>query len=134
MMSETMTVGQLLSELRAVTEMEEGGSKTVWYDFVYQRVPNTESPRPILDSWRGSYDELALHYTNEGDACTVADLIDVLERAIGKEFHGYKGGTYRMDKNTPVWVSNWGEAAETGIVDVVETSSQVTLRTKDLDY
>ena len=85
-----------------------------------------------IDSWRGSYRELAIQTEELGsyqtdeverrgnwgeeykfksigkEKPTVADWIDVLKEAIGKIFVGYKGGDFIMSKNTPVWLAEYG--------------------------
>lgn len=66
-------------------------------------------------SYRGYYEDLAVGFS-DGDAPTVAELVAALESAIGKTFCGYKGGDYRMDRNTTLWVANHGESSDTAIV------------------
>lgn len=63
-----------------------------------------------LDSWRGSYCELALSYTKEEEKWTVACVLKMLKDALGETFQGYKGGDYLMGKNTPVWVASYGSS------------------------
>lgn len=73
-----------------------------------------------LASYRGYYDHLALAWSERGD-CTAATLMRDIDSAHGQAFNGYKGGSYRMDVDTPVWASNWGEASGTRIVGVKVT-------------
>lgn len=61
-------------------------------------------------SYRGYYDELALEYDVKG-YCTVEDLLRVAKDVVGKELMGYKGGKFLMTKNTPVWISNYGNTS-----------------------
>ena len=49
--------------------------------------------------------------------------------AMGAEFEGYKGGEYIMGANTPLWISEYGEASGTRIMAVnadgtIETSQE----------
>lgn len=92
--------------------------------------------RPMgIDSWRGSYCELAIqteqvgsyntdkvmHESEYGDSYemksigkenpTVKEWIEVLKEAIGKTFVGYKGGDFLMGKNTPVWLAEYGNSS-----------------------
>lgn len=70
-------------------------------------------------SYRGYYDHLAIGHTADCPAHpTVATLIRELRGAVGQIFEGYKGGSFRMDENTPVWVSNYGESHSTAVVGV----------------
>ncbi len=63
-----------------------------------------------LDSWRGSYRELALSYTKEEEKWSVACVLKVLRAAVGETFEGYKGGDFLMGKNTPIWVATYGNS------------------------
>ena len=95
-----------------------------------------------IDSWRGSYNELALEYDNKGKPMILADFLKVLKDTIGKTITGYKGGDFLMGKTTPVWVANYGEVSgfrkdeykDTAIIDVVEQKSAVIIKTKAIDY
>jgi len=62
-----------------------------------------------LASYRGAYEHLALGRSYED--VTVAELRQSLASAIGKVFRGYKGGNYKMGKDTEVYVSDAGEAS-----------------------
>lgn len=99
-----------------------------------------EQYHPVgLDSWRGSYCELALEYEATGEPLTVAVLLKKLRDAIGATFSGYKGGEFRMGKTTPVWVANYGECDgfighTQAVVGVSENEQAVLIETKALDY
>jgi hypothetical protein len=78
-----------------------------------------------IDSSRGDYSEPSLlwgerKYVEErkGWGSTVADLRQLLDRAISEEFTGYKGGHYRFNSDSPLWVDNYGEWSATGVVGV----------------
>ena len=80
-----------------------------------------------VGSWRGVYAEAALEPVGNwldtdryGVMETVADLRDGLNRLLNEEFLGYKGGTYRYDRRTPLWFSPHDEARNTGPIDVIE--------------
>ena len=89
-----------------------------------------------IDSWRGSYDELAIQtesfgsyqtevvehefsdgekfYKHKSFGCenpTVEQWNEVLKEAVGKTFTGYKGGDFLMSKNTPVWLAENGASS-----------------------
>lgn len=64
-------------------------------------------------SWRGDYDCLALGYCLYGDSkefITVGKLKSILQNSLGETFMGYKGGEFVMEKNTPVYLDNYGFA------------------------
>lgn len=103
-----------------------------------------------LSSWRGSYDELALEYSDgQGiessyKPMTGADFVEKLKKAVGETYTGYKGGDFVMGKTTPVWVANYGscegfreeteDGHETAIVDIVETDDAIVLQTFNTKY
>lgn len=63
-------------------------------------------------SYRGYYDELAFEPTEN---ISVADMLEAARSALNNTFEGYKGGYYKMDEYTNVWLSNYGEASEESI-------------------
>lgn len=98
--SPQLALGEAILKLEAIPDKE----KPIKYDF--GEYP--ESPR----SWRGSYNELAIGYGTT--AVTAAWLLYELKSAIGKEYIGYKGGEFIMNKRTPLWVANCGESGISG--------------------
>ena len=121
--SPQLLLGEIILRLEAVnTPCKDGSEKEVRFDFGYFKPTN-------LDSWRGSYDELALGYSETEKDIKVSELIKTLKEAIGKTFTGYKGGDFVMGKNTPVWVSNYGESPSTGIIGVKDLDWLVILQT-----
>jgi hypothetical protein len=135
--SNQLSLGEIIEKLEkcGLTHGEENEPKTVDYDFA------TAIPT-FLDSWRGSYDELALGfklsgYDNDEEhfAQTKAeDLLSELKSAIGKTFTGWKGGEYKMTKNTPVWVANSGNVNNTGIIDVIDDGYRIILMTAYCEF
>lgn len=80
-----------------------------------------------LDSYRGFYEDLALGF---GDGVAhVGDLLRSCEAAVGATFEGYKGGTYRMDERSRLWVSNRGATSGTTIVGLDDLGWTAILRT-----
>lgn len=67
-----------------------------------------------LDSYRGYYEDLAIGVNVDSIAPSVAEFVKELEGAVGKTFHGYKGGEYVMSRNTNVWFSNHGMSGDNG--------------------
>jgi len=81
--SDQLTLGELILKLEPIVEKQGEDEATVRYDFEYL-FPND------IDSWRGSYSELALNFTTEGQEMKVSDFLKMLKDCIGKEFTGYK--------------------------------------------
>lgn len=86
-----MDVGKILYYLK---QMENFGIETFPDGWEY-------------DSWRGSYDELAIEPSNDGPE-PIDVLIQRTEDVIDSTFTGYKGGEYRMGIDTPVHIDYHG--------------------------
>lgn len=135
--SAQLTLGEIIEKLEkcGLTHGENVEHKKVDYDFG-TAIPTT------LDSWRGSYTELALGYKLSGydnneehfTETTAETLLSELKSAIGKEFTGWKGGDFTMDADTPVWVANAGNSGNTGIIDVVDDGWRIVLMTAYCEY
>ncbi len=82
-----------------------------------------------VDSYRGYYDHLAIGFAEFSDTkmLTVADLVSVLRAANRSTFEGYKGGTYRMTRETPMWVANYGDSGSTAVVGIAEECEYMTI-------
>lgn len=116
-----MSLGELISALR-----RKDPDAIVMFDFVHF------SPSGGVHSYRGYYEDLAIGYAVGSDT-KVSDLLGWLEKAVGETFYGYKGGSYTMGDDTPVWVANSNETGSTVIVDVVDEGWRVLLKTASID-
>lgn len=135
--SPQLTLGELVEKLEAIGLKDSDGDDIyVQFDFG-SAIPTT------LDSWRGSYSELALGYELVGydgdddanyNSMKVEKLLKDLKSAIGKEFYGWKGGDFKMSENTPVWVDNSGNANNCAIVDVLDKGYFCVLLTAYCEY
>jgi hypothetical protein len=87
-----------------------------------------------LESYRGYYADLALGHAPGGgmrsSGPTVSDLLRTMQGAVGKTFTGYKGGEYRMDPGTRLWVDNPGDASGTALVGVADDDITTVLLTR----
>jgi hypothetical protein len=104
-----LTLGQLIDALEKRDQSEH-----VRFDFC-----GTFPGR--IDSYRGYYEDLALgwlDYDYEKQPPTVAQLIESLKECVGRVFTGYKGGDYEMDRDTAMWVANYGRSDGTCITGV----------------
>ena len=128
--SNQLTIGELILKLESVDTLE----KAVFFD-------DTDIRPTDVGSWRGSYREFALRYSDEDefDGFTGEKLLETLEDAIGSSFTGYKGGEFKMGKVTPVWVANYGDSSGfssryQGVVNVSETEERIVIETAEVDY
>lgn len=76
-----------------------------------------------LHSDRGYYDRSATaHNSTERDA---HELADQLNRQIGKEIHGWKGGDYQVNGNLPLYLAEYGDVGPAIIGFVADPNSGV---------
>ena len=131
-----LSLGELIAEIeKCGTQKDNGEDKEICYDF------GTAIPTN-LDSYRGSYDELALGYKLTGydiDAdhrttVKAKDFLELLKEAIGKEYTGWKGGEYTMSENTPVWVANSGSSGNTAVVGIFNDGWRIIILTAYVEY
>ncbi len=81
-----------------------------------------------LRSYRGYYEDLAFEPVERWS--TVAEVLTAVTTANGATFEGYKGGKYRMDRATRLWLSDWGEASGIQIVGARRTAQMVEILTR----
>ena len=120
--SDQLTLGELILKLEPIVEKQDKEEPMVQYDFEYLFPTD-------IDSWRGSYEELALNFTSEGEQMKVSEFLKMLKSTVGKTFIGYKGGEFVMSKHTPVWVVNYSNSGNTAVIEVVDKGYTVLLIT-----
>ena len=84
----------------------------------FMRTDNTTT-KGIFHNWPGDHSELALDITNSSTrpVPSVADVHVAAQQSIGETF--MRGdGYFKMDENTPLWVSERGECAFSAVVGV----------------
>ncbi len=127
-----LTLGELILKLEAIDD------KTLPVIFDGKKHYPTG-----VDSWRGSYCELAIEYSTTSCHMSVKGLLKILKNTVGKTFTGYKGGEFLMGKTTPIWVANYGVShgfKEDGdkycqaIIDVTKGKNNIIIKTKAIDY
>jgi len=59
---------------------------------------------------RGSYENLAF---TPAENVTVDSMLKCARDAVGATYEGWKGGDFKMDEETDVYLGNWGECGET---------------------
>jgi hypothetical protein len=115
--SDIMTLGAMIDRLKTYDE-----NLSMYLDFALL-VPVR------LDSYRGYYDHLAINYAIEVDddgeknEMTVGKFLHMCEKAVGAYFTGYKGGEFKMNMSTPLWVANYGYSEHTGVIGIEQCTS-----------
>jgi hypothetical protein len=83
-----------------------------------------------LTSFRGYYEDLAIEFSDAPrEYVTVAEFLTTLKEAVGKVYTGYKGGDYKMTRNTRIWVANYSHTSNTTIIGVRPCDYMVVLHT-----
>ena len=83
------------------------------------------------NSYRGFYEHLALDIS--ADPITVGEVLEFAKQADGGIFYGYKGGDFDMDRNTPMWVAEYGRNSGIIITGVSNHFGVVKICTADFD-
>lgn len=131
--SAQLTLGEIILKIEPLLKKQKevkenfGHEAKVVFDFEYLFPTG-------IDSWRGSYSELALEFSSEGEAMEISKFYKMLKETIGKEFTGYKGGEFTMNKHTPVWVANYSHSGNTGVVDIVDNDFEIIIITAWCEY
>lgn len=137
--SDQLTVSEILLKIEPLLKKQKkvkekyGHEARVIYDFC--RLFPTD-----IGSWRGSYSELALNYsdwTKESsngeflgmEPMKIGDFYNMIKGTIGKTFYGYKGGEHVMGKNTPVWVANYGDSGHTAVINIIDNEYEIIIIT-----
>ena len=136
--SSQLTLGEIISKVESIIDFRTKNQDPpgtaeepiVYFDFV-----NTYPT--CLDSWRGAYKELAFdfcHGHGKEKPMPISEFLRVLKDTIGQTFTGYKGGDFTMDESTPVWVANYGESGDTGVLDITDDGYLVTIKTGKCEF
>lgn len=102
-----MKLGELIDAL----ETHEAG-RIVRVSKLYNIAPSS------FASYRGDYAQLALGYKKIYGDVTIRGLLLLANSATGAVMEGYKGGNYRMGRDTTIMLANWGEATEVELARV----------------
>ena len=60
-------------------------------------------------SYRGFYEDLAFEPAKN---VTVGSMLACARDALGRTFTGYKGGEFKMNEYTDIWLANYGDTGE----------------------
>lgn len=60
-------------------------------------------------SYRGYYEDVAFRPKQD---VTVAEMLAHAKSALGKTFHGYKGGEYTMTSWSDCWIAEYGNTGD----------------------
>ena len=94
-------------------------------------VTDQYGPPGHADSYRGYYSDLA--FEPSGKEKTTEEFFGECRLCLDNEFEGYKGGTFKMDHSTPLWIAEYGQNSQIGIMDVKIEDGKFILVTKVID-
>ena len=83
------------------------------------------------DSYRGYYSDLA--FAPVYSLVTFAVFRDQCKHALDCSYEGYKGGTFKMDRLTPLWCADHGDSTGLAIMGVALDRGFIVLSTKLID-
>jgi hypothetical protein len=102
--------------------MEDSGGEIPWVH-----------PTSSMDSYRGYYEDLAIGWAVSKDykdaAPKAGALREALRSAVGSTYGGWKGGEFTMREDSRVWIANSGYSTGLQIIEVLERSYAIFLRT-----
>ncbi len=85
----------------------------------------------VVSSYRGYYRDLAICFSDwPAEWPTVGSFLEVLKKAVGQTFHGYKGGDFTMGRSSRVWIANYGNTSGTVIVGLCDSSCGTVIKTQ----
>ena len=82
-------------------------------------------------SYRGYYSDLSFEPT--GAPVTVEAFLAECRSCLGQTFTGYKGGDFRMDDDTPLWIAEYGSAPGRAIMGVRVAGDNAVLEIRQVD-
>jgi len=101
-----LTLGELLDHLEKLECKEE------------KLIPSLCNPH----SYRGYYTDLAFALSD--NPLSIDDTICLLKNCLGKTFDGYKGGSYTMNRDAPLWCAEYGDTGY-AIIDITKNELYV---------
>lgn len=121
----------MVSEVYYAEEGDEKGT----YKYIGEYFKYSKKTKSVFKSWRGSYCELAMNYSNENQSITAKQLLDMAKFINNKYLDGYKGGDFLMDLQTPIHIDNYGDSGGMKLTGVSIKDKKVLLITrKDNEY
>ena len=147
-MEEINPVQQLINKMNEQAKLYEGKEYNLG-NLIDDLEPYKDQDIPVIFddgfvpgdfmSWRGRYNCLSLDY-HQSDLVYTSSiaLYNMAKCALNSPFEGYKGGTFIMDKDTPIYKAYYGECeairyGKYGIVKIVgieKESSKIILKTR----
>ena len=90
-----------------------------------------DGSKPVeFDSWRGSYCELMLTYSNKSKMDSY-DFYRLAFNTNGSMFTGYKGGDFIMDLNCPIHQDKYGGASGDKVIGIEKRGNKLVILTRN---
>lgn len=81
-------------------------------------------------SYRGYYEDISFQPTET--PTPASGVLNACKRGLSNTYHGYKGGEYRYDRNTPTWLAFHGSCGP-AIVSGEYRDGAIHLATRQVD-
>lgn len=112
----------VLREERAKTQMTLG-QLILRLEKLLAKNPNLKIRLHDPHSYRGYYSDLAFEVEVERN---IREVLSDAKYALDSEFTGYKGGEFIMDKDTPIWLSNYGYNSQLRLIAIGDDGKLVS--------
>lgn len=122
-----LTLGEIKTQLKkAIAKHEDRGKAYVKFSFG-NAFPTT------FDSYRGNYSQLCLQFEGRSGGKYSSEFLKEIENAYTEEFTGWKGGEYRMDSKTEVYVACRGCTSNTRIIGIQQGKYGIDILTAEIE-
>lgn len=114
-----------ISSLSYAEGDEQKKYEYIGYSFIYSK-----KTKSVFESWRGSYCELSMQFSDKNQNITTEKLLEMAEFINGKYLNGYKGGDFLMDEETPIHMANYGESGNIKLIGLEVKDNKLILKTR----
>jgi hypothetical protein len=124
-----LKLGEIKAQLlSAISHHKEKGEAYIQFSFG-SAYPTT------FDSYRGNFRDLCIQYSGEysGSGKKAGDFLKEIESAYAEEFQGWKGGSYRMNYDSEVYVACGGRTSKTRIIGIRANDFDIEILTAQIE-
>ena len=117
-----LVFGDFFHKLHKIVEREHEENRFNSYIYIDVYGEKMDIVHPPFISWRGCYRHVSLDNIEQDKSSTypLMSVTDLCEDAIyecGKIMKGYRGGSYRLRLDTPVWAAPLSSSDPIAVID-----------------
>jgi hypothetical protein len=124
-----LTLGEIETQLKsAIASHADGENAYIRFDF--------GGAYPTgLDSYRGDYASICIEFSGDydGNGKAASDFLLDIEYAYKHTFLGWKGGEYRMDTDSEVYVACSGCGSNTRVIGIEAREECIKILTTEVE-